>query len=194
VQLKLGFLPQPIGPKQYLTTHVLTHPCKPRRNLGKGKGCCGSAHCRLLMHISAHSSDLIPVCQTSVRYKMRSLTSCRIGRPRQTLFVGWPKGPLREAPVAISPRSRAINVRLHRPLPIDKFICIRLAKHYHVQTLLPTVALPVYLVSASKSQSAHEYSAQTRSLNRCQSAHTPPGKASPSAPSLSHTPSTEKPS
>jgi hypothetical protein len=146
------------------------------------------------MHISAHSSDLISICQTSVRHKMRSLTSCRIGRPRQTLFVGWPKGPLREAPVAISPRSRAINVRLHRPLPIDKFICIRLAKHYHVQTLLPTVTLLVHLVSASKSQSAHEYSAQMRTLNRCQSAHTPPGKASPSAPLPSHTPPTEKPS
>lgn len=146
------------------------------------------------MHISAHSSGLILICQTSVHHEIRCLTGYRTRRPRQTLFVGWLKGPLREAPAAIFPAARAINVRLHRPLPIDKFICIRLVKHYHVQTLLPTVALPVYLVSASKSQSAHEYSAQTRILNRCQSAHTPPGKASPSAPSLSHTPPTETPS
>jgi hypothetical protein len=143
------------------------------------------------MHISAHSSDLIPICQASVRHKMRSLTSCRIGRPRQTLFVGWPKGPLRGAPVVISP---AAVRSMSDYIVLFLFICIRLAKHYHVQTLLPTVTLLVHLVSASKSQSAHEYSAQMRTLNRCQSAHTLPGKASPSAPSLSHTPPTEKPS
>lgn len=88
---------------------------KPRRNLGKEKGCCGSAHLRLLMHISAHSSGLILICQTSVRHKIRCLTGYRIRRPRQTRFVGWLKGPLREAPVAIFPVARAINVRLNRP-------------------------------------------------------------------------------